>query len=107
MKRADALRVEGRRRRGRPGLRWKDCTKRDVVGVGGEWRTRARDGGVETVGGDDSEMGLVTKKTGKKKLTTGIGASLTRTTGIKRRTTNNITTIVLFFLCLCVIDVCC
>ena len=35
-KRADALGVEGRRRRRRPKLRWENC-------VGGEWRMRARD----------------------------------------------------------------
>ena len=46
-KRADALRVEGRRRRGRLRLRWEDCVKRDLAGVGEEWRMRARDGGVE------------------------------------------------------------
>ena len=45
MKRADALRVEGRRGRGRQILRWEDCVKRELVGV--EWRMRARDGGVE------------------------------------------------------------
>ena len=44
-KRADVLGVEGRRRRVRPRLRWEDCVKRDLVGVGGEWRTRARDRG--------------------------------------------------------------
>ena len=43
-KRADASRVDGRRRRGRPRLRWEDCVKRDMAGVGGEWRIRTRDG---------------------------------------------------------------
>ena len=33
-KRADALRVEGRRRRGRTRLRWEDCVKRYLAGVG-------------------------------------------------------------------------
>ena len=44
-KRADGLRVESRRRRGRPRLRWEDCVKIDLAGVGGEWRMRARDRG--------------------------------------------------------------
>ena len=34
-------------------------------------------GGVETVGGDGSETGSMTKKKGTQKSTTGIGASLT------------------------------
>ena len=47
--------AEGRRRRGRPRLRLEDCRKTDLAGVGG----------VETVGGDSSETGSVTKKKGK------------------------------------------
>ena len=35
-KRAGAFKVEGRKRRGRPSLRWKDCVKRELAGVGGE-----------------------------------------------------------------------
>ena len=42
-KRADALGVEGRRRR--PRVRWEDCVKKDLVGVGAEWSMRARDRG--------------------------------------------------------------
>ena len=34
-KRADALRVEGRKKRGRPRLIWEECVKRDLIGVGG------------------------------------------------------------------------
>ena len=44
-KRAGALRVEGSRRGGGPILRWEDCVNRNLAGVGGEWSTRARDGG--------------------------------------------------------------
>ena len=43
-KRADAVRVKGRRRIGRPGQRWENCVKRDLAGVGGEWRIWPRDG---------------------------------------------------------------
>ena len=63
--REDALRVEGRRRKGRPRLRWEDCVKGDLAVVGGELRMRARDRGrVQTVGGKGSETGLVMKKKG-------------------------------------------
>ena len=59
----DAQGVEGKRRKRRPTLIWEDCARSDLVGVGGEWRMRARDRGewrrlVET--------GLVMKKNGKK-----------------------------------------
>ena len=58
MKRVLALSVKGRRRRGRPRLRWEDCLKRDLAEVGGEWRTRVRDRG----SGENSETGLVMEK---------------------------------------------
>ena len=75
-KRADAFRVEevGSRRR-RPRLRWEDCVKRGLAGVGGEWGIKARDGEVEMVGGDDSETGSAKKK--GQKSTTILGTSLT------------------------------
>ena len=44
-KRSDALRVQGRRRRGLLRLRWEDCVKSDLAVVGGEGGTRARYGG--------------------------------------------------------------
>ena len=49
-------------RRGRPSLRWDHCVKTDLTGVEGEWRMRTRDGGVETVGGDNSEMMSISSK---------------------------------------------
>ena len=33
---AESQRVEGRRRRGRPRMRWEDCVKRDMERVGTE-----------------------------------------------------------------------
>ena len=44
-KRATELREEGRRRRGRPRLRWEDCDKRDVRKAGEEedWEKKTRD----------------------------------------------------------------
>ena len=35
--------VEGKRRRDRPRMRWEDCVKRDLERMGGEWRTTAKD----------------------------------------------------------------
>ena len=46
-KRAAELREQGRRRRGRPRLRWEDCVKRDVNKAGEEddWKKKTRDRG--------------------------------------------------------------
>ena len=46
-KRAAELREQGRRRRGRPMLRWEDCVKRDVRKGGEEedWKKKTRDRG--------------------------------------------------------------
>ena len=46
-KRAAELRKQGRRRRGRPILRWEDCVKRDVIKAGEEedWKKKTRDRG--------------------------------------------------------------
>ena len=43
-KRATELREQGRRRRGRPKLRWEDCIKRDVRKAGEEedWKKKTR-----------------------------------------------------------------
>ena len=47
MQRAAELREHGRRRQGRPSLRWEDCVKRDVRKAGKEedWRKKTRDRG--------------------------------------------------------------
>ena len=44
-KRAAELREQGRRRRGRPRLRWEDCVKRDARKPGEEedWKNKTRD----------------------------------------------------------------
>ena len=41
------LREQGRRRRGRPRLRWEDCVKRDVKKTGeeGDWKKKTGDRG--------------------------------------------------------------
>ena len=44
---------------------------------------------METEGREGSETELVTKKKGKQKSLTGIGASLINTAGIKRRATTS------------------
>ena len=46
-KRAAELREQGRRRRGRPRLRWEDCVKRGVkkTGEDGDWKKKTGDRG--------------------------------------------------------------
>ena len=46
-KRAAELREQGKRRRGRPRLRWEDCVKIDVKKAGeeGDWKKKIRDRG--------------------------------------------------------------
>ena len=46
-KRAAELREQGRRRRGKPRLRWEDCVKRDVKKAGEEedWKKKTGDRG--------------------------------------------------------------
>ena len=46
-------------------------------GRGGDWRNRTIDVGVDTSGGDGSEMETVTKEEGKQQSKTSIDVSLT------------------------------
>ena len=86
MKRVDVLRVEGRRRRGRP-IR-EDCVKRDLGGVKGEWRMRARDGG-----GDGwwrwQWDGISDRRRRKTNMMTGINASLILLLGFRDKEESN------------------
>ena len=53
-------------------MRWEDCVKRDLAGVGGEWRKRARD----RMGEWGNKTGNVTKN---RKSTSGIKRKATQT----------------------------
>ena len=62
--------------RGRQRLRWEDSVKRDLAGVGGEWRTRGRNEGVKTgISGDGSYLGTVTEGEEKHKSPISIDAA--------------------------------
>ena len=71
-KRINVLRVEDGRRRERPRLRWEDCEER--FGGSGRGGENESEGWGERRRRDGSETGLVAKKKGKRKVTTGIGA---------------------------------
>ena len=82
-KRADALRVAGRRRRGRSRLRWEDCVKRYLKGVESE-----SEGWGRGRNGDGSETGSV--KGGKREISTiRSGAILTPDFRDKDESNNN------------------
>ena len=55
-KRAAELREQGRRRRGRPRLRWEDCVKRDVrkAGEDEDWKKKTRDRGGWKIHSDEA-----------------------------------------------------
>ena len=62
-KRAWKAEEGGRRRRGRPKLRWKDCIKRDLerAGTNGqEWKTTAEDREMENINNESGRNNQVT-----------------------------------------------
>ena len=78
-KRAHALKVEDRRRKGRPTLRWEDCVKRDLAGVG-ESVENESEGWGKTVGGDGEKS--------EKKSTIGVGDNLSPDSRDKEESNN-------------------